>query len=105
MRIAENTDIRIVPLRDARVRELIDVPLSSLYEMARRSPPELPGIVRVGRRVMIDLVALKAWASSDASSGGSLNPPVIQDERQARSPGVESYPSNTDREHSREPGQ
>lgn len=68
MRIAEKQAVYIVPLRDPRVRELIDVPLSSLYEMARRSPPTLPGVVRVGRRVMIDLVVLQEWARSAARS-------------------------------------
>lgn len=64
MSVADSKPIHIVPLRDRRVRELIDVPLSSLYEMARKSPPELPGIVRIGRRVMIDLVVFRAWARS-----------------------------------------
>ena len=63
MSVADPKPSRLVPLRDPRVRALVDLPTSSLYEMARKSPPHLPGIVRIGRRVMIDLVALESWVA------------------------------------------
>jgi hypothetical protein len=53
---------RLVPLSDPEVHELTGrTAVSTLYELARRDPPELPGIVRVGRRVLIDIVKLEAW--------------------------------------------
>lgn len=53
---------RLVPLSDPAVRALTGpTPLSTLYELARRDPPELPGVVRVGRRVLVDVKKLDAW--------------------------------------------
>ena len=61
---------RVVPLRDPRVRELLgDLPLSTLYDLARASPPGLPGVVRVGRRVLVDLAKVEAWI--DRGGGGT----------------------------------
>ena len=59
---AASTPRRLVRLRDARVAELTGhAPLSSLYDMARAEPPRLPGIVKIGRRVLVDLDQLEAW--------------------------------------------
>ena len=56
---------RIVPLRDPRVRELLgNLPLSTLYDLARTSPPQLPGVVRVRRRVLVDLGKVEAWVDA-----------------------------------------
>ena len=53
---------RIVRLRDPQVRALLgNVPLSTLYDLARASPPRLPGVVRVGRRVLVDLAKVEEW--------------------------------------------
>lgn len=63
MTVADETPRRrrLVLLRDPRVRELTQAPLSSLYDKARANPPRLPGIVRIGRRVLIDLDKLEDW--------------------------------------------
>ena len=64
---------RVVPLRDPQVRELLGcIPLSTLYDLARASPPRLPGVVRVGRRVLVDLAKLDVWveAGGHADGGG-----------------------------------
>jgi hypothetical protein len=53
---------RLVPIRDPVVRELTGhTPLSTLYELARYDPPRLAGVVRVGRRVLIDVEKLESW--------------------------------------------
>jgi len=53
---------RLVSLRDPQVRELLGcLPLSTLYDLARASPPKLPGIIRIGRRVLVDLDKVEAW--------------------------------------------
>lgn len=65
---------RIVRLRDPRVRALLgNVPLSTLYDLARASPPKLPGVVRVGRRVLVDLAKVEAWI--DSGGGGTRGNP------------------------------
>ena len=62
---------RLVALRDPLVRELLgNLPLSTLYDLARASPPLLPGVVRVRRRVLIDLSKVEAWI--DAGGGGAV---------------------------------
>lgn len=53
---------RIVPLRDARVAELLGgIPITTLYDWAREKPPRMPGVVRIGRRVLMDLDILEQW--------------------------------------------
>ena len=65
---------RIVRLRDPRVRALLgNLPLSTLYDLARASPPRLPGVVRVGRRVLVDLAKVEAWI--DGGGGATRGNP------------------------------
>lgn len=56
---------RLVPLSDPAVRELTgEIAVSTLYQLARHVPPRLPGVVKVGRRVLIDLEKLEAWVDA-----------------------------------------
>ena len=65
---------RLVRLRDPQVRALLgNVPLSTLYDLARASPPRLPGVVRVGRRVLVDLAKVEAWI--DGGGGATRGNP------------------------------
>ena len=48
-----------------KLRELLPLPRTSLYEMARGG--RLPGVVRVGARVLFDLDAIDEWI---AAGGG-----------------------------------
>ena len=43
-------------------RDLLPLPKSSLYDLARYG--KIPGVVRVGRRVLFDLDQLEAWIES-----------------------------------------
>lgn len=62
---------RLVPLRDPQVRALLgNTPLSTLYDLARASPPRLPGVLRIGRRVMIDLAKVEAWIDDNVAEHG-----------------------------------
>lgn len=70
----QQLDRRLVRLRDPQLRALLgDLPLSTLYELARASPPGLPGVVRVGRRVLIDLAKVEAWL--DRGGGATKGSP------------------------------
>ena len=63
---------RLVRLRDPLVRAMLgNLPLSTIYDLARASPPKLPGVVRIGRRVLVDLGKLEQWidAGGEARSG------------------------------------
>ena len=63
---------RLVPLHDPRVGELTgNAPLSSRYDMARSDPPRLPGIIRIGRRVLIDLDKLEKWIDNGGQRSGN----------------------------------
>jgi hypothetical protein len=64
---------RLVPLSDPAVRELTgETAISTLYQLARDVPPRLPGVVRVGRRVLIDLKKLESWIEAGGESAGTL---------------------------------
>ena len=53
---------RLVFLGDPAVRDMMPgIALSTLYMLARTNPPRLPGIVKIGRRVMIDIDKLETW--------------------------------------------
>ena len=64
---------RLVPLSDPGVRELTGaVPVSTLYQLARHVPPRLPGVVKIGRRVQIDLEKLEAWVEAGGERVSAL---------------------------------
>ena len=50
------------------VLEILPLPKSSLYDLARYG--RMPGVVRVGRRLLFDLDVLHEWI--DAGGGGTL---------------------------------
>ncbi len=60
---------RLGTMRDAA--EALGIPLASAYELARDD--RLPGVVRIGRLVRIDLERLDAWIDSggDNRSGNA----------------------------------
>jgi len=59
---------RVVPISSSIVRELTGGhSLSSLYELARADPPRLAGVMRIGRRVLVDLDKLEAWLDAGGS--------------------------------------
>ncbi len=63
--VAENRRITAErrPLGTAEdVAEILNTPLSSVYEMGRKN--ELPGCVRLGRRMRFDLDKLETWLQS-----------------------------------------
>ena len=49
---------RLATIDEVR-RDLLPLPKSSLYDLARYG--KLPGVVRVGRRVLFDLDVLEEW--------------------------------------------
>ena len=49
---------RLATIDEVR-RDLLPLPKSSLYDLARYG--KLPGVVRVGRRVLFDLDVLEDW--------------------------------------------
>ena len=60
---------RLVPIANPIVSEMTGGhSLSSLYELARARPPRLGGVVRVGRRVLVDIDKLEAWLDAGGTS-------------------------------------
>lgn len=49
------------------VAELLSLPLPSVYAHARTR--QIPGVVRVGRRVLFDLEKVEAWVDAGGSRG------------------------------------
>ena len=49
---------RLATINDVR-RDLLPLPKSSIYDLARYG--KLPGVVRVGKRVLFDVDELEAW--------------------------------------------
>jgi len=45
--------------RPQAVAEMLDMPMSSLYDRTKRGL--MPGTIRIGRRIMYDLDILDAW--------------------------------------------
>jgi len=48
------------------VRGVVPLPRSSLYDLARRH--QLPGVVRIGRRLLFDLDVIEAWIAGGGRS-------------------------------------
>lgn len=57
---------RLVPA--AVVARMLGIPLSSVYDHARSG--RLPGVVRIGRRVLFDLEALEWWVARGGETEG-----------------------------------
>lgn len=49
------------------VLEVLPLPKSSVYELARYG--RMPGVVRVGRRLLFDLDALAEWIDAGGGTG------------------------------------
>lgn len=67
----QNSPVGMRPMRrnlaTARdTSEMLAIPLSSLYDHARAG--RLPGVVRVGRRVLFDLDKLTEWVDRGGES-------------------------------------
>lgn len=56
---------RLATIDEVR-RDLLPLPKSSIYDLARYG--KLPGEVRVGRRVLFDLDQLEAWIDSGGAT-------------------------------------
>ena len=56
---------RLATIDEVR-RDLLPLPKSSLYDLARYG--KLPGVVRVGRRILFDLDVLDAWIDSGGAT-------------------------------------
>lgn len=51
----------------ADVADMLALPLTSLYDHARER--KIPGVVRIGRRVLFDLDALDTWLDAGGELG------------------------------------
>ncbi len=56
---------RLATIDEVR-RDFLPLPKSSLYDLARYG--KLPGVVRVGRRVLFDLDQLESWIDSGGAT-------------------------------------
>jgi len=43
-------------------------PLSTLYDLARASPPQMPGVVRTGRRALVALAKVEEWIEAGGTA-------------------------------------
>ena len=50
------------------IAEMMSLPLPTFYEHARKG--RIPGVVKVGRRVLFDIAKVEAWIDSGGGSGG-----------------------------------
>ena len=52
----------------ADVCRLVPVPRSSIYDLARAG--RIPGVVRVGRRLLFDMYVVRRWLEAGGDRGG-----------------------------------
>ncbi len=55
--------------RPLAVAEMLDMPLSSLYDRTKRGL--MPGTIRIGRRIMYDLDMIDAWLDAGGDQAGT----------------------------------
>lgn len=72
----QDTDVRDAPLCDTttsgqrrlarapQVAAFLGLPISTLYDRARSNPPQIPGVVRIGRLIRFDLAVIEAWVDA-----------------------------------------
>lgn len=55
------------------VADYLGLPLSTLYDRARADPPQVPGVVRIGRLLRFDLDQVEAWVDQGGDANAASN--------------------------------